>query len=119
MGRGPSVPSPRTRGEGRGEGAFPRAGDFEAQFRGEPAMEISIAQTRGKAPSPGSLRDPTSPRTRGAVSRAAVPSSSSREFPSGAVLGVLEHHAHGGKLVADAVGLNEVFGLAGNQPLLN
>jgi urease accessory protein len=37
---GPSAPSPRARGEGRGEGAFPHAGAFEAQ-------------TRGMAPSPG------------------------------------------------------------------
>jgi 5-oxoprolinase (ATP-hydrolysing) len=35
-----SSPSPRVRGEGRGEGASPQAGAFEAQ-------------TRGKAPSPG------------------------------------------------------------------
>jgi excinuclease ABC subunit A len=46
-------PSPRLRGEGRGEGAF------------------SQAQTRGEAPSPGSLHDPTSPRKRGEVKAAA------------------------------------------------
>ncbi len=45
----PRAPSPRLRGEGRGEGAY------------------SPAQTRGKARSPGSLRDPTSPRARGEV----------------------------------------------------
>ena len=42
-----SSPSPRSRGEGRGEGAS------------------MPAQTRGEAPSPGSLRDPTSPRPAG------------------------------------------------------
>ena len=42
-----SSPSPRLQGEGWGEGAFPKA------------------QTCGEAPSPGSLRDPTSPRTAG------------------------------------------------------
>jgi excinuclease ABC subunit A len=47
-----SSPSPRGRGEGRGEGA------------------VSQAQTRGEAPSPGSLRDPTSPRARGEVKAA-------------------------------------------------
>src|SRR5258708_5189534 len=77
-------------------------------------MEIPTAQTRGKAPSPGSLLDPTSPRTRGGVSRAVVPRSSSRELPGRAVLGVLEHHAHGEELVADAVGLGEVLRLAGS-----
>ncbi len=41
------TPSPRLRGEGRGEGTS------------------RSAQTRGQAPSPGSLRDPTSPRTAG------------------------------------------------------
>ncbi len=30
------------------------------------------AQTRGNAPSPGSLRDPTSPRKRGEVGRRAI-----------------------------------------------
>src|SRR5262252_1455717 len=45
--------SPRLRGEGRAEGAFPQA------------------QTRGEPPSPGSRkRDPTSPRKRGAVKKA-------------------------------------------------
>lgn len=42
-----SSPSPRLQGEGWGEGAFPKA------------------QTCGEAPSPGSLRDPTSPYGRG------------------------------------------------------
>jgi excinuclease ABC subunit A len=42
-------PSPRLRGEGRGEGALPQA------------------ETPGKAPSPGSQGDPTSPRKRGEV----------------------------------------------------
>jgi cytochrome c oxidase assembly protein subunit 11 len=45
-------PSPRLRGEGRGEGAIP------------------TGTTRGEPPSPGSLRDPTSPQ-RGEVKRAA------------------------------------------------
>jgi excinuclease ABC subunit A len=44
-----SSPSPRLRGEGRGEGAPPQA------------------ETRGEAPSPGSTSDPTSPRKRGEV----------------------------------------------------
>jgi len=65
LSRAPSAPSPRSRGEGWGEGAFPRA------------------QTRGEAPSPGmSAKDaliPTSPRLRGEVERAgaspAVPAS--------------------------------------------
>jgi excinuclease ABC subunit B len=43
----PASPSPRARGEGRGEGASRRA------------------QNRGGARSPGSLRDPTSPRAAG------------------------------------------------------
>jgi 23S rRNA pseudouridine955/2504/2580 synthase len=47
-------PSPRTRGEGRGEGA------------------LKHAQIRGQAPSPGSLRDPTSPRTAGRGESAGV-----------------------------------------------
>src|SRR4029079_15889222 len=38
---------------------------------------------------------------------------SSRDLPGGAVLAVLEHHAHFRKLVADAVGLGEILGLAG------
>jgi protein ImuA len=42
-----SSPSPRLRGEGRDEGAFRQT------------------QIRGQAPSPGSLRDPTSPRAAG------------------------------------------------------
>ncbi len=45
--KGLRAPSPRLRGEGRGEGASRNA------------------QNRGEAPSPGSLRDPTSPRTAG------------------------------------------------------
>src|SRR5260370_39793954 len=52
MVRGPSTrrpPSPRVRGEGRDEGAFPHA------------------QTRGNAPSPAALRASTSPRKRAEV----------------------------------------------------
>ena len=53
MPHGASAPSPRKRGEGRGEGAFPQA------------------QTRGDAPSPGMCAKkaviPTSPRKRGEV----------------------------------------------------
>jgi excinuclease ABC subunit B len=45
--KGLRSPSPRLRGEGRGVGASPKA------------------QTRGDAPAPGSLRDPTSPRAAG------------------------------------------------------
>ena len=37
---------------------------------------------------------------------------SSRDLPGGAVLGILQHDAHGGEFVADAVGFLEVFGLA-------
>jgi hypothetical protein len=44
-------PSPRKRGEGWGEGASQRI------------------RTRGEAPSPGLLRNPTSPRKRGEVKR--------------------------------------------------
>ena len=50
--RGTSSPSPRLRGEGRGEG------------------DSQSAQTRGNARSPGSLRDPTSPRKRGEITPA-------------------------------------------------
>src|SRR5207302_10152813 len=39
-------------------------------------------------------------------------SRSSRDLPGGAVLGVLQHDAHGGKLIADAIGLFEVLFLA-------
>ena len=56
---GGAAPSPRLRGEGRGEGASPQA--------------QTQAQTRGEAPSPGSRkRDPTSPRERGEVRRGAA-----------------------------------------------
>jgi excinuclease ABC subunit B len=51
------APSPRLRGEGRGEGTS------------------SQAQTRGYAPSPGSLRDPTSPRAAGRGDGASGPRS--------------------------------------------
>src|SRR5216683_3105614 len=44
---------------------------------------------------------------------------SSRDLPGGAVLGVLEHHAHGGELVADAVGLGEVLGFAGGVTFID
>src|SRR5690242_5062836 len=37
---------------------------------------------------------------------------SSRDLPGGAVLGILEHDAHGGEFVADAVGLLEILRLA-------
>src|SRR6266446_5222100 len=33
----------------------------------------------------------------------------SRNLPGSAILGVLKHHAHGGELVADAVGFREVL----------
>jgi 3',5'-cyclic AMP phosphodiesterase CpdA len=50
-----TAPSPRLRGEGRGEAAFQQPGDFEAQ-------------TRGQAPSSGAQESaPTSPRKRGEV----------------------------------------------------
>src|SRR6266481_8815131 len=52
-------------------------------------------------PHPAASR-PTSP-LQGEVVRACC--LSSRDLPGGAVLGVLEHHAHGGELVSDAVGL--------------
>ena len=48
-----SAPSPRLRGEGRGEGAYPRAGASEAHTRGRLAMQSPTAQTRSQAPSPG------------------------------------------------------------------
>ena len=41
------------------------------------------------------------------------PSLSTRDLPGGAVLGVLEHDAHGEEFVADAVGFGEVLGFAG------
>jgi hypothetical protein len=48
-----------------------------------------------------------------------VPQTSSRNLPSGAVLGVLEHHAHDGEFIADAVGLGEVLGLTGGVSTRN
>src|SRR6266566_362649 len=56
-------------------------------------------------PHPAASR-PTSP-LQGEVVRACY--RSSRNLPGGAVLGVLEHHAHGGEFVADTVGLSEVL----------
>src|SRR6476620_8534770 len=45
-----------------------------------------------------------------AVSRAwDAPWPSSRDLPGCAVLGILEHNAHGGEFVADTVGFLEVF----------
>src|SRR6267143_6442198 len=44
---------------------------------------------------------------------------SSRDLPAGAVLAVLEHNAHGGKLVTDAVGLGEVLCRAGGGALID
>jgi 5-oxoprolinase (ATP-hydrolysing) len=70
---GPSSPSPRLRGEGRGEGASSQAGAFEAQ-------------TRGEAPSPGvQERADLSPRAgRGEPGRGftAGASSSGSDSPS-------------------------------------
>ncbi len=57
----PRVASPRLRGEVDFERSE-KSGEGDSQF----------AQTRGHAPSPGSLRDPTSPRKRGEVGRRAV-----------------------------------------------
>jgi hypothetical protein len=44
---------------------------------------------------------------------------SSRDLPGGAVLGVLEHDAHLGKLVADAIGFFKIFGLPSGSALRN
>ena len=41
-----------------------------------------------------------------------APWPSSRDLPGGAVLGILEHDAHGGEFVADAVGFFEILCLA-------
>jgi len=56
-------------------------------------------------PHPAASR-PTSP-LQGEVVRACC--RSSRNLPGGVVLGVLEHHAHGGEFVADAIGFFKVF----------
>ena len=50
--------SPLLRGEGRGEGPPPQIPNIDA---------------RGDSPSPGLLRNPTSPRKRGEVSRTRTP----------------------------------------------
>src|SRR6185437_8475 len=55
-------------------------------------------------------RHPLPQGERGRKKRSAL--TSSRHLPRGAVLGILEHDAHGGELVAEAVGLLEVLGLA-------
>src|SRR5262249_18987542 len=44
---------------------------------------------------------------------------SSRNLPGGAVFGVLHHDAHGGKLIADAIGFFEVFSGASGRPRFN
>jgi hypothetical protein len=49
----------------------------------------------------------------------ACASSSSRDLPGGAILGVLEHDAHFGQLVADAVGFFKILGPAGSDSLSN
>src|SRR5581483_2024688 len=64
------------------------------------------------------LRYPLPLRER--VSSHRLSSHSSRDLPGGAVLGVLDGDAHRGELVADAIGLLEVFsrtrgGAIGNQ----
>src|SRR5262245_2246257 len=44
---------------------------------------------------------------------------SSLVLPGGVVLGVLEHHAHGGEFVADAIGLSKVLCCAGGSTLID
>src|SRR5262249_25506557 len=92
IGRAPSCPPPLV-GEGR-EGI--------ASTTSVPCI----------APSPTLPRKPAR-EARGAYCTA-PPRPSSCELPGGAVLAVLEHHAQGGELVADAVGFREVLGFAGH-----
>ena len=68
------APSRRVRGEGRGEGRFRES---------EPPRFPTDAQTRETAPSPVSLRDPTSSRTRGEVISAALQMCESRRVKPG------------------------------------
>src|SRR5262249_50309545 len=42
-----------------------------------------------------------------------------RNLPGGAVFGILHHDAHGGKLIADAIGFFEVFSGASSRPRFN
>src|SRR5690348_2036226 len=90
-------------------------------------VDASVASGRERGPSQNT---PLPPRSRFAFARHPLPQgergnkkctqqSSSRDLPGGAVLGVLEHDAHGGELVADAVGFFEVFGSTSPLPRLD
>src|SRR6185503_18269259 len=76
------------------------------------AVGRGLAQRCAKQHSPP---PPPPPRRGGGGAkpfRARLLVSSSRDLPGGAVLGVLEHDAHGGELVADAVGFFKILCLA-------
>jgi hypothetical protein len=89
---------PPLQGEGKGR-FFAAAGD---PGWGAPASPTLL---HGRHPHPAASR-PTSP-LQGEVVLAGCWSSG--DLPGGAVLGVLEHHAHRGEFVADAIGLGEVL----------
>jgi len=93
--------------QGEGKGGFSAA-------EGSPGWgEAASPQLLdGRHPHPARKSGPTSP-LQGEVVFACC--RSSRNLPGGAVLGVLEHYAHGGEFVADAVGFGEVLGLAGRH----
>ena len=55
----------------------------------------------------------TSTGSIGRMMNAGAQAASSRDLPGGAVLGVLQHDAHGGELVADTVGFGPVLRRAG------
>src|SRR4029078_13237244 len=67
------------------------------------------APRRWHGKSPPAWRRPAADRA--AARRSGGRGPSSRHLPGGAVLGVLQHHTHFRKSVADAVGLFEVFNL--------
>src|SRR5579883_1425727 len=105
------------------------AGDLAGEFMGPPLFCPPPLAGEGKedavsrVSAPRAAPSPTLLRKRGrepAVARGkSSPKASSRNLPGGAVLGVLEHHAHGGEFVADAVGLGKVLCRAGYGPGLN
>src|SRR5262249_3733279 len=80
---------------------------------GDPGWRDAASPTllSGRHPHPAASR-PTSP-LQGEVVHASC--WSSRDLPGGAVLGVLEHYAHGGEFIADAVRLGEVLHFASSR----
>src|SRR5215470_3995344 len=94
------------------------AGDLRAEVTivplRSPPVRKGIAAGRNRLLLPAS-GERESRHTRGM----SVPNPSSRNLPGGAVLAIFEDHAHGSKLVADAIGLGEVLGLAGSRSRLN